>query len=280
MSANYLSNLDLRQFEVVDPLLFQQYVDMLSQFPEQADTENHQKSDDGLMIVFDELTLFHGSATKSITEFEPAEDDTIGEGLYTTSCPYNASRYAINRSKHGKVDPVLYALRLANYSFIDLRTNDAVASFMPGFADHVEQEAPGIIETYADDWRTTFMSEIFRRCVDTIRSGKLTSGTLKDALHQTCSTFTDYVTSQGADGIVAFEGGEFPNGAHDSWVIMKPALAVPIAEVVFSDFVYSRELTPEEQREKQEKEAYLEARFGKPIPPYTPIDQIDLQRHR
>jgi len=280
MSTNYLDDIELRGAEVIDPSLFQDYESMLGQFPERADIDNHERLDNGLFIKFSELVLYHGSATPDITTFVPAEDDTIGMGLYTTSSPYNASRYAINRARNGQFDPVLYAVHIEDYSFVDLRTNDAVSEFMPGFADHVEEEAPKIIEKYADDFRSYFMTEIYRRCVEIIRAGNLTKGTLKYALQQTGGTFTNYVISQGADGIVAFEGGEFPNGAHDSWVVMKPECAKPVAEVAFKDFVYKRDLTPKEIKEKEERKAALEARFGKPIPPYTPMDQIDLQRNR
>ena len=278
MGIDYLGDVELRGLEVIDPDKFQAYVSLLGTYPEQADLGNHTVSEDGLILVFSELELFHGSATKGIVkDFLPAEDDTIGQGLYTTSSPYNASRYAINRARYTDADPVLYTVGLNDYSFVDLRTNDAVASFMPGFADYVEEYGPGIAESVTWDGGTNIFLSIFERCIVAVREGKLTRGTLKNALQQTGSIFSDYVKSQGADGIVAYEGGEFPNGTHDSWVIMRPEKAVPVAEVSFKDFVFQREMTPEEIREKEEKDAQLEARFGKPIPPYTRLDELDLR---
>ncbi len=207
-------------------------------------------SEDGRSIHFDEITLYHGSATKGITKFERAEDDTIGLGFYATSSPELAFGYSRERVpdqrelKDGIIQeesktPVVYEFLLQDVSFLDLRKPENLMPIMSDFADYLERwiESEPQNDSELPLSHTTTYIQLVQAKIAYIRgNGKpmeygpyrfytqLDTSNLKEVLMQTGDLFAGYVVSSGYDGVIAIEGGDgkyTKNGQKsESWVIM------------------------------------------------------------
>lgn len=274
----------LRRFETIDPENFASVNNTLQELHEAAfidgETVAQQQEpiNDGLGVRIGRAVLYHGSGTPSIAEFLPAEDMTIGKGFYATSQPDAAALYAYGRARNGG-SPHLYVAGLKDMQFVDLRTQENMGRFVPGFASVLEAELRAISNGTSSikpemQW---LMQNIILEKLDLIRSG-LQNNHPKDVLMQLGNTFSRFVAANGYDGIVSFEGGEFAEQLHhDSWVIIEPSKLAVRQVLELPQFVTEREPTPEEKQELAREEAKRQeayARFGDPIPPYTSWDQI------
>lgn len=201
-------------------------------------------TDDGLGLHFPRITLYHGGDTPEITAFLPAEDTTMGNGLYTTSMPDQAFGYAVVRADQRKkigdtivvdgLNPVVYEVEIADVSLIDLRTPEITEIVMQDFASYLEQWLTEQPEASALHYLMRMHHEIVEEKIMMIRGESENPWGLKGILQQTGKHFSDFVTGRGFDGVIGFEGGEGGyTGRHDTWVIMDPTKAMVTNEVLF-----------------------------------------------
>lgn len=207
-------------------------------------------SEDGRSIHFDEITLYHGSATRGIAQFDRAEDVTIGSGFYATNSPELAFGYSRERVPHqrelkdgiiqeGSKTPVVYELQLQDVSFLDLRKPENVMPIMLDFADYMERWVDSEPQNYtgAISSHMTMYKQHVQAKIAYIRGGgkameygpyrfytQLQTRNLKEVLMQTGDLFAEYVVSSGYDGVIALESGDGiytkNSPKSESWVIM------------------------------------------------------------
>lgn len=206
---------------------------------------------EGLGLHFATITLYHGGDTPDITNFLPAEETTIGEGLYTTSMPDQAFGYAVKRADSRKKvgdtitvtgsNPVVYEVEVTDVTFLDLRSPENRQRVMTEYAQYLEEW----LETQKQRKDLTWQNERYLGVVDKKidyiheHKGNLPQRAgLKEVLWHTGSIFTEFVIGLGYDEVIGLEGGEGGyTGSHDSWVIMDPSRARVTNELTF--------LTPE-----------------------------------
>jgi hypothetical protein len=193
---------------------------------QQARNEKIQKNqeeesiDDGLGVLLKRKTLYHGSPIGGIDTFTPAEEDTVGKGVYFTSQAKDAIGYARHRSKVREAVPKLYESHVEDLKLLDLRNDENIAKVMPGFADKLreklkEYQSQGTVSSGV--W-VTILQEVIQK----IEEGKITLSALKQATQQTGHWFSEYVTSLGYAGIATEEGGEGGIGNHDTYLVFDP----------------------------------------------------------
>ena len=76
-----------------------------------SERQNEEEVDDGLGVLVKRKTFYHGSGTSRIKDFNKAEEDTVGSGVYFTSKAKNAIGYARRRSRTSRekdASPVIY----------------------------------------------------------------------------------------------------------------------------------------------------------------------------
>lgn len=175
------------------------------------------ESNNGLDILINRKTLYHGSASQGIVTFNPAEEDTVGSGIYFTSEAKDAISYARRRSR-SKQDgvPILYEAQVENLRLANLRNDGSVKKILDGFKEVLKQKLsdPDI------EW---YYQEALGRSIDAINQGKVGSGNLRGAIFAHTDKFTKYLESLGYDGLVTFEGGEGEDiGNHNTYLIFDP----------------------------------------------------------
>ncbi|HJV33200.1 MAG TPA: hypothetical protein VJ694_04195 [Patescibacteria group bacterium] len=176
--------------------------------------------DDGLGVFVTKKTLYHGSATEGVKEFDAAEEDTIGSGIYFTSEPKDAIGYARRRSKSREGKPIIYEASVENMKLLDLRNDENVHTILPGFADILKEK---LKDPAYQAWNA---QEIVMNALEAIGSGKIGAGNLRDIAFSFGKDFSVYVRSLGYEGLIAIEGGEGDDiGQHDTYLIFDPKKA-------------------------------------------------------
>ena len=174
-------------------------------------------SNNGLDFLINKKILYHGSSTQGITSFTPAEEDTVGSGIYFTSEAKDAIGYARRRSRSRQNSvPILYETQIENLRLANLRNDESVKQLLEGFKEILKKELsnPDIKWHY---------QEALRRSIDAINQGKIGCGNLREATFAHTDKFTRYLESLGYDGLVTFEGGEGEDiGVHDTYLIFDP----------------------------------------------------------
>lgn len=175
------------------------------------------ESNNGLDMIVNKKTLYHGSATEAIISFNLAEEDTVGSGIYFTSEPKDAIGYAQRRSRGRKdASPTLYEVQIENLRLANLKKNENVREILVGFKEVLKQKLsePNL------KW---YHERALQKSIETINQGKVGSGNLRDATFNVTNTFTQYLESLGYDGLITFEGGEGAEvGNHDTYLIFDP----------------------------------------------------------
>jgi hypothetical protein len=176
-----------------------------------------EQFDNGLGVLLKRKTLFHGSGISGIESFNPAEETTVGEGVYFTSDPNSAAGYAQRRSRRSKEDkPVVYEASVENMRLVDLRKKDNVRIILDGFKEI-------LLEKSKDDSLRWDLKGILSNALEAINSDKVGSGNLREVAFSMGIDFTKYLESLGYDGLITFEGGEGNDiGYHDTYLIFDP----------------------------------------------------------
>ncbi len=179
--------------------------------------QNEEEIDGGLGVLVKRKTLYHGSGTSGIKEFNAAENDTVGSGIYFTSEAKDAIGYARRRARSAKDgSPVIYESAVENMKILDLRKLENVRKVMEGFKQVLFEKLkePDLKWNY---------EEVLKRAVKSINEGKINSGNLREVTFSTGDLFTDYVKSLGYDGLATMEGGEGNDiGDHDTYLLFDP----------------------------------------------------------
>ncbi len=164
-------------------------------------------------ILVRKKTLYHGSATPEIKEFEESKERTIGNGIYLTSHAQKAIGYADVRSR-AKEPAILYEVIIENLKLCDLRKNINVAKIAVGFGEKLRTELVKIPNRR--------VKNNIIQTLELIDAGEITADNIRDVSFNFLSWFTDYIKSLGYDGLITFEGGDGNIGSHDSYVIFDP----------------------------------------------------------
>ncbi len=179
---------------------------------------------DGLGILLHRKILYHGSNTAGIEKFNPAEEDTVGSGLYLTSLAEDATKYARYRAEQRKGNPVLYESQVENLRLLDLRDDANIKKILPGFRNILQAELEG--HNLAWPKQATLTAAL-----EKIDSGAVGAGNLREVAWSHGSAWTEYVKSLGYEGLVTYEGGEGPHASnHESYIIFDPQKAQIIKE--------------------------------------------------
>lgn len=176
-----------------------------------------EATDEGRGILVRRKTLFHGSSASGIEKLNPAEETTVGEGVYFTSKREDAEGYA-NRRSRSREDavPTIYRANIENLKFFDARSDDNVAKVLKGFLEILQQER----QKEGLPWSR---EAVLDNAIEKIRSSAVTAGNLRDVGFAHGRLFTDYIQSLGYDGLIALEGGEGEDiGNHDTYLIFDP----------------------------------------------------------
>lgn len=174
--------------------------------------------DGGLGMHYKHKKLFHGSAVPGIKQFNLAEEDTVGSGVYFTPTVTPAMGYAKVRSRinahKGEKPNVVYESLLNNVKIMDLRKDENIKKILPDFTEHLkklfEQEA---------SW---FLKRRIQEIIGEMYSGRVRVGTIKLIAQGFGNTLSSVVRNRGYDGLVTLEGGEQDIGDHESYVIFDP----------------------------------------------------------
>lgn len=182
--------------------------------------ETDEVINDGAGVLVHKKILYHGSGTSGIKEFNKAEEDTVGSGLYFTSKPEDASGYAKRRArnKEGSM-PVLYESEITETKLLDLRKKEIAIKTLTDFK-HI------LAEKLKQQNITWVLESTLLNAIDNINSGKINAGNIREATFGTGKLFSEYISSLGYDGLIALEGGEGEDiGEHDTYLIFEPKKA-------------------------------------------------------
>jgi hypothetical protein len=179
--------------------------------------ESHQNNeeiiDNGLGILFKKKTLYHGSPVAQIQKLNPAEETTVGEGVYFTSDRKAAEGYARVRSMN-KQEAVatVYKADIENLKFADLTKEENLKKVLEGFLPVLVQER--------DKEGVDYLSrKVINNAVEAIVMGKVSVGNLRSVAFGCGWEFTSYLKSLGYDGLITLEGGERDIGSHDTYLV-------------------------------------------------------------
>lgn len=179
--------------------------------------QEEEEVDDGLGIFLKKKTIYHGSGTSGIEQFNKAEEDTVGSGIYFTSEGKDAIGYARRRSRgRAEASPVIYESSIENMKLIDVRKDENVKKVLGGFKEILKNKLkePDLKWHY---------QKVLQRAVDAINAGKVGAGNLREVTFSTGQMFSDYVKSLGYEGLVTLEGGEGEDiRNHDTYLIFDP----------------------------------------------------------
>ena len=187
--------------------------------------QKEEEIDDGLGILVKKKMLYHGSGTSGIKNFNRAEEDTVGSGIYFTSQAKDAIGYARRRARREKnAVPVIYEVSIENIKLLDLRKDENVKKILDGFKQI-------LIEKLKDTNLKWNFKTVLQRAIESINSGRVGSGNLREVTFSTGQMFSDYLKSLGYEGLITFEGGEGKDvGIHDTYLIFDPEKAKIIQE--------------------------------------------------
>lgn len=178
--------------------------------------QNEQEIDQGLGVFIKKKTLYHGSGSSGIKQFNKAEEDTVGSGIYFTSTAKEAIGYARVRSRGSEgMTPVIYESSVENIKLLDLRKGENVKKVLADFKDILLEK----IKEASLKW---YHVEVLQRAIAAINSGKVGSGNLRQVTFSTGEMFSHYVKSLGYEGLITFEGGEGNIGNHDTYLVFDP----------------------------------------------------------
>lgn len=164
--------------------------------------------------VIDQMVLYHGSNVPGIQKFNPAEETTIGTGVYLTD-KNTATGYANRRFNSGKGVPTLYQVEVQKLKLANLTDETNVQTILPGFRTVLEKElaTPNI---------TWYHENAISTAINAINSGTIHAGNLRQIAFSNGVSFSSYLNSLGFDGLIAIEGGEGSIGDHKSYVVFNP----------------------------------------------------------
>jgi len=218
--------------------------------------QDEEEIDDGLGILIKKKTLYHGSGISGIESFNKAEEDTVGSGIYFTSEAKDAIGYARLRSEREKNTqradgapviensvPTIYESSIEDIKLCDLRKDENVKKVLGGFREVLNEE----LKKPDLKW---FIHGSLERTIETLDSGKIGAGNLKEITQSNGQLFSDYIKSLGYEGLITFEGGEGGNGNHHTYLIFDPEKAKINRE--------NKILSQEEPTEKTGKAKLLE----------------------
>lgn len=191
----------------------------------QNPTPSEIKANNGLDLIINRKKLYHGSGSSGIMMLNPAEETTVGEGVYLTSEEKDAAGYAIRRSSRvpGSL-PVVYQTEIKDLRLVNLTEDENVRRILIGYR-------PSVIHALEEADLPWNKEGALRKVLHAIDSGIIRSGNLKEVTWYSGSSFTKYLQSLGYDGLVALEGGEGEDvGNHDSYVIFDPTKVKVIEE--------------------------------------------------
>ena len=193
--------------------------------------QDEEEIDNGLGVLVKKKTLYHGSGISGIKTFNKAEEDTVGSGIYFTSEAKDAIGYARIRSERErnpqKADgspiienskPIIYESSVEDMKLCDLRKDENVKNILEGFIKVIKEE----LKKPDLKW---FVQGALERTIETINSGKVRAGNLKEVAQTNGKLFSDYINSLGYEGLITLEGGEGGNGNHDTYLIFDPERA-------------------------------------------------------
>lgn len=194
-------------------------------------TDEERPSDDGMEIFLKKKTLFHGSAKTGIDEFVPAEETTVGTGIYFTSEAKDAIGYARTRAQ-GKKDasPIIYEASVEDMRMLDLRKMENAKKIMESFKVVLEQMAQRLTpEKFATQLHYEVVRDSFQNAIRTIEEEHYDAGNLRNVIFNPqggidlSDAFSKHVQSLGYDGLVTFEGGEGSLVTeHDTYLVFDP----------------------------------------------------------
>lgn len=187
------------------------------------ESEDEKEIDDGLGVLINKKTLYHGSGTSGIKEqgkFNTAEEDTIGSGVYFTSKEEDAIRYAKlraerennNEKRNENAEAIIYESLIENMRLCDLRKKENVKEVLKSFKKILEEELKKPDLQWV--WQT-----VLQEIIEIINNGKVEDGNIKEVAQRTGHMFSSHIRSLGYDGLIAFEGGEGEGFAHDTYLI-------------------------------------------------------------
>ncbi len=172
----------------------------------------------GLGVFVKYKTLYHGTGISGIKTFKPAEETTVGEGVYLTSDTKGAVGYSRERSKTTKTEARIYETVVENVKLLDLRNDNNVKKILPGFRSVLESRLAQI--TDKDPW---YVQHGLLEVLKEINANKIKAGWLKLMAQSEGKLFSEYVQSLGYDGLIAIEGGESEHTEdHDTYLIFDP----------------------------------------------------------
>ena len=179
--------------------------------------EIEEEIDNGLGIFIKKKTLYHGSDTTGIKQFNKAEEDTVGSGIYFTSEAKDAIGYARRRSSSRKeAMPVIYESSVENMKLLDLRKDENIKKILEGFREVLKNKLK------ESDLKWSYEA-VLQRAIEVITAGKIGVGNLREVTFGVGQIFSDYVKTIGYEGLVTLEGGEGDDvGNHDTYLIFDP----------------------------------------------------------
>lgn len=184
-----------------------------------SERQNEQEIDGGLGVFIERKTIYHGSGTARIKQLNIAEEDTVGSGIYFTSQAKDAIGYARVRAERRNGNPIIYEASVENIKLLDLRKNENVQKVLTDLR-------PKLLTQLSKPNQEWFVTEALRRAIETIDSGKVHAGNVKNVAQPIGQIFSSHVKSLGYDGLITFEGGEGGAGAsvgdHDTYLIFDP----------------------------------------------------------
>ncbi|MDO8592515.1 MAG: hypothetical protein Q7R92_01915 [bacterium] len=207
----------------------QQYWQSRSEKVKQTDEE--KRSDDGMEIFLKKKTLFHGSARTGIDEFIPAEETTVGTGIYFTSEAKDAIGYARTRAQGEKdASPVIYEASVEDMKMLDLRKTENAKKIMDGFKVVLKKWVEKLFpEKFPNQMQYEVARDSAMSAIRTIEDGGYDAGNLRNVIKNPqggidfSDTFSRYVQSLGYDGLMTFEGGEGSLVTeHDTYLVFDP----------------------------------------------------------
>lgn len=194
--------------------------------------QEEEPIDEGLGVFIKNKTLYHGSATEGIKQFNEAEEHTVGSGIYFTSEAKDAISYARIRV-HAKEQPVIYEASVENVKMIDLRKTENARKIMNGFKTKLEQwfqtQSPEKLRLGEIHYQV--IQNSVQKAIRIIEEERYNAGNLRNVIFNPRGganfgeIFSDYVKSLGYDGLITFEGGEGKGFEHDTYVIFDPEKA-------------------------------------------------------
>jgi len=169
--------------------------------------------EEGRAVLIREKTLYHGTGVEDIEQFQPAEETTVGEGVYLTSKKEDAAGYAKRRARSRGGNPVVYEGKIENLKLLELRNDSTVEEILDGFLPILE-------EKQGKEGLTWVEENVLDTAISDIKAHKVKAGRVGIIARSLGKTFTEYMQSLGYDGLITMEGGEGDDiETHDTYLI-------------------------------------------------------------